>query len=477
MKFTTKVVVLILAISGISIIGGFYSSLKGDKVPQQEMLNASEKSQIVEILEEDLINGVDSIVDRYRQHYHFSGQVLVNYKGYRVFQENVGYSNPKKRTSIDSNKAYQLASVSKQFTAMATMMLAESNELSYDDRVVKYFPSFPYRDITLRHLLNHTSGLPNYMWLIEKKYSDTSQAYNDDVIDLLAEYELYLNFKPGTRFSYSNTGYVILASIVEKASGKRFDIFLKDRIFEPLNMNNSFVFSKALNKLYPSKVEGYRGNGHYYRPVPYNEHDGIVGDKGVYSTAEDLYKWDQALYNNKLIPKHEKEEAFQRATLKNGNQVDYGYGFRLEEQNGKKVVYHNGLWNGFRTSVKRHVEDTFTVIALNNTDSEVKGDLVRNLEQYLQANADRSKMHKLVMSTIEGASEPAIDQLKALQTQNSQWFSMAKMKQVIHFLESHDKQKMAQKLSAVQARFKRIMADNPHHENANHRKEPHSGSS
>lgn len=447
MKFTSRVILLILAISAVSITGGFLSSLKGDKVPQQEFLSSSEETAIVKILESQLVNGLDSIVNMYHNNYNFNGEVLVNYKGYKIYEGKVGYANPNKKTPIDSGKAYQLASVSKQFTAAAIMMLEEENEINYDDKVVQFFPQFPYEDITVKHLLNHTSGLPNYMWLIEHKYHSDKQPYNDEVIDLLAEQDLFLNFHPGTRFNYSNTGYVVLASIVEKVSGNRFGQFLEQRIFDPLNMDQTFVYSAALDKDYPERINGFRRYGRYYRKIEDNAHDGVVGDKGVYSTASDLYKWDQSLYKKTLLPKNQLKQAFTRARLKNGNQVDYGQGFRLEKQNGEKVVYHNGLWNGFRTSLKRQVKDTISLIVLNNTDSRVKDDLVKNLETYLHNNTSRSKMHKLVMRVLNNSSGSAVSNLKKFQNKKKQWLKPRQIKAVIQYLQSQEKEKFARKLT------------------------------
>ncbi len=459
LQFTTRVIILMFVITVASLSVSFLSTLKGDKVPQQEVLSQSEETDIAKLLESNLVEGVDSIVGLYHTNYQFSGKVMVNYKGQMIYKNGVGYANPKKGTPIDSAKPYQLASVSKQFTAVAIMMLEKEGRLNYDDRVTEYFPKFPYEAVTIKHLLNHTAGLPNYMWLLEHKYPDDKKAYNDDVINLLAENE-FLNFRPGSRFHYSNTGYVVLATIVEKVTGQSFGEFLDQQVFEPLDMENTFVYSAALDKNYPEKMNGYRKSGYYYHKVSETVHDGVVGDKGIYSTAEDLFKWDQALYNQTLIDQNQLEKAFNRVRLMNGYQIDYGYGFRIEERNGKKVVYHNGLWNGFRTSFKRHIEDTISVVVLNNTDSRVKGDLVRSLERYLQNNAQPSKLHSLVMKTIKKSSDGAIDKLKALKTDKPDWLDQNKLKRVIQYLERNKKPRMAKKLKKLYSQIDLVMAKN-----------------
>ena len=232
-------------------------------------------------------------------------------------------------------------------------------------------------------LLNHTAGLPNYMWLLEHKWDKERIPYNDDVLELMAEHKLNLYFRPGTRFSYSNTGYVILASIVEKASGERFDSFLKHNIFDPLKMNHTYVVSAAYESRSTNTLKGYYRWGRYYREISNNINDGTVGDKGIYSTAKDLYNWDQALYDNTLISEETKKEAFKPLELENGNHYPYGFGFRLRNYEEEKAVYHYGKWNGFRTGLIRFIEDSTTVIILNHTNRPGTSKITRNVKEIM----------------------------------------------------------------------------------------------
>ena len=441
MNFPTKVTLVIFAILSISFSGGYLTSMKSTNAFGGEVLTKSELTNISRILNQRVVKGVDSIITTFHEKRNFSGNVLVNYRGHKIYHKTVGYANPRKRTSLEKGMPYQLASVSKQFTAVAVMLLQDQNKIAYTDTVTQYLPQFPYKAITVRQLLNHTSGLPNYMWIVEHHWNKEEDPYNDDVVDLLAEHDLRLYFRPGTRFYYSNTGYAVLARIVEKASGQTFGDYLDKHIFKPLGMNNTFVYSSALDKDYPDRVKGFRPYGRYYREVPENRHDGVVGDKGIYSTAEDLYKWDKALYNNKILDEKQKELAFSKATLENGNDINYGFGFRLKVKNGKQVVYHNGLWNGFRTSLKRHVEDSFSVIVLNNTDSRHKGTLVRSLENYMQKHAEKSKIQQQVFNAFKydiKSVNKDFDQLTKGQTQ--------KIEQVIHYLKRNKKKAHADKL-------------------------------
>ncbi len=344
--------------------------------------NINENS-LIKLLYKEKINRIDSFLEYHKDYYTFQGNILVAEKGKIIFSESIGYANPNEKTKLKDNSIFQLASVTKQFTAMAVMMLQEQGKIAYSDTVRKYLPEFPYEGITIRMLLNHTAGLPNYMWLLEHHWNKNSPPYNDDVIDLLAKHKLNLYFRPGTRFSYSNTGYVILASIVEKASGKRFDHFLRENIFEPLDMKNSTVMCSAYQDKHPELLNGYYKWGRTYRNISPNVNDGTVGDKGVYSTITDLFKWDQSLYKNLLVSEDTKKEAFEMLELKNGNNYPYGFGFRIKDYDGHQAVYHYGKWNGFRTGIIRFIEDTNTIIILSHTNRPGTNRITRKVKDII----------------------------------------------------------------------------------------------
>lgn len=308
---------------------------------------------------------------------------------------------PGGKKPLKPSHPFQLASVSKQFTAMATLMLVDEGKLDLSDTVQRHIPYFPYEDITVEQVMTHTAGLPNYMWAIEHHWDKERAPYNDEVLKLMDSLDLNLYFRPGTRFFYANTGYITLAHLVEKVTGKRFDQFIQQRIFDPLNMESAFVYSKCWDQSFPYRLKGYRGYGYRKYQVSDNALDGPVGDKGIYATASDLYKWDQALYKNMLISDSLMQRAFQPISLKNGRTVDYGYGFRFQQHENKKVVYHNGLWHGFRTTFKRYVSDSISIVVLNNTDSRNKGILVNRLENYLHKNRKAGPIFNLVFNELE----------------------------------------------------------------------------
>jgi CubicO group peptidase (beta-lactamase class C family) len=374
----------ILLMAGIFVLPIYHSSV--NHYASAEGSNYSgqiDSEDLARVFYKEKIEQIDSFMQTHHNRFNFQGNVLVAYKGNRIYEGTFGYETPRRKKPMGKDAVFQLASVSKQFTAMATMIAIEKEILNYQDTITEFFPQFPYEGITVQMLLNHTAGLPNYMWLLEHHWNDETIPYNDDVIDLMAKHKLHLYFRPGTRFDYSNTGYVILAALIEKATGKRFDKYLEQEIFEPLGMKNSYVHSASYKDEAPRHLDGYKYWGRGYRRIPATVNDGTVGDKGIYSTMIDLYRWDKALYENTLVSEKTMQKAFEAVKLKNGNHYPYGFGFRLREREGKKVVYHYGKWNGFRTGIIRYIEDTSTIIILNHTDRPYNSRITKNIHKIL----------------------------------------------------------------------------------------------
>ncbi|PTX14169.1 CubicO group peptidase (beta-lactamase class C family) [Pontibacter mucosus] len=308
---------------------------------------------------------LDSIFTYLHKRKGLNGTVLVTKYDEVVYTGAFGYGDFRSKDSLHTQSVFQLASVSKQFTAMAVMMLQEQGKLQYDDSVQQHIPDFPYHGITIRQLLTHRSGLSNYTYFSDELWHDRKvPIYNDDVLKIMAEHRPNPYFRPDARFDYSNTGYFLLASIVERASGMPFSEFLQQRIFKPLQMTNTFTFSDSLvygNKLV---VPGHTG-GRRKRWPDYL--DTVLGDKGMYSTVEDLYKWDQALYTNKLVKQETLEKAFTGSRQERKKDEDYGFGWRIKQvPNGDTVVYHGGLWHGYATYLLRNPNDHSALIILSN---------------------------------------------------------------------------------------------------------------
>lgn len=383
--------------------------LFGASIKKEEMVSTSAKEKIEQMFYQEKAKKIDSILQYKAKKYFFNGNVLVAYKGNCIYNESFGYADILRRKKLERDDIFQLASVSKQFTAMAIMILKEKNLLSYDDSVTKYIPEFPYPRITIRMLLNHTSGLPNYYWLDEHCWKGENAPNNEDIIKMLAEEKLNLYFRPGSRWDYSNTGYVILASVVERISDQSFSSFMKENIFDPLQMYNSFVYSSTTGDLEKNKLIGYYYRGRNYRTIPETVNDGAVGDKGVYSTTADLFKWDQALYHNRLVSAKTFNEAISTFKLRNKYEIPYGFGFRIRNRNDKKIAYHHGKWNGFRTSMLRYVEDTNTVIVLNHTSSSLNYSIIREIQQVLDDSTSTDLTHEVVASILDNGLDRAVD--------------------------------------------------------------------
>jgi CubicO group peptidase (beta-lactamase class C family) len=187
------------------------------------------------------------------------------------------------------------------------------------------------------------------------------------MIRILSEQNARLNFKPGTRFYYSNTGYAILASVVERISGQSFGSFVTDHIFRPLDMENASVRIPSTRAPDPFYLTGYRRSRALSNSFVTVMHDGIAGDKGVYASMIDLFKWDQALNGDLLVPRQSIQQAFTAGRLENKREIPYGFGFRLDYEGNSKVVYHYGRWSGFRTAFVKYLPDNLTIIVLDNT--------------------------------------------------------------------------------------------------------------
>ena len=329
-------------------------------------------------LEEVKLNALFKRLDRAFDNRIFSGTVLIAIDGQIVFEKSVGYSNPEDSSPFVENSSFRLASVSKQFTAMGIMMLKEEGKLDFDDDIRKHLPTLPYEGVTIRHLLHHIGGLPDYMSLFSKHWDKgvaddkKKTAFNKDLVQLFSDHQPQRDFAPGERYQYSNTGYVLLGSIIEAASGQGIHEFFRERIFDPVGMNDSFAFSPDEKLFHPdNRVYGFQwSDKESFVEVDWNYLNGMVGDGGIYASARDLLKWDQALYGDELVSRETLDEAFTAGKLNNGKDTGYGFGWAISRSKDRGlVVSHGGHWVGFRTSIERQVDRKLTVIVLSNNST------------------------------------------------------------------------------------------------------------
>ena len=304
----------------------------------------------------------------------FNGVVLYAEKGRIVFEKAYGYRNVHRgRNPLQTGDAFQLASGSKMFSAMAIMILKHEGKVDYDTDIRHYLPGFPYPDVTLRLLMNHRSGLPRYMSLAQKEWKNKRKPMdNDAMLRLLETYHPDRYFAPNTGFHYCNTNYALLANIVERITGIHFEDFIKQKIFQPLHMDSSFVYNmRGMNRvpLYVEKgVPGYYRKGWRWREMTNDYLNGVLGDKNVYCSAEDLYKFDRSLDEFTLLPDSVIREAFVPGSPRYWRRHDnYGFGWRIRG-GMDSTVYHFGWWKGFRSFNIRDMKHHKTLIVLTNTE-------------------------------------------------------------------------------------------------------------
>ena len=325
-------------------------------IPQASVLAVEERQRIrvkSEIFFASLLDGSG-----------FNGGMIVAKGGNIVFEKYKGFINIDGKDSINSSTSLHIASVSKTFTAMAVLKLQEQGKLNIEDPVTKYFPNFNYEAVTIKTLLNHRSGLPNYLYFMEKVgWITDSIIQNKDVLNWLIERKGFIKDigKAETRFNYCNTNYALLALIIEKVSGQTYPHFMQENIFDPLGMKNTFVHFKGDNKI-RSKSFDWRG-----REIPDNYLDAVYGDKNIYSTPRDLLIWDRALSDTQFLKAKSLALAYTPYSNERPGIKNYGLGWRMNVyDDGKKIIFHNGWWHGNNAAFIRVLKDDATIILISN---------------------------------------------------------------------------------------------------------------
>jgi len=302
--------------------------------------------------------------------------VMVIKDGRTLLSKGYGLANRETKEAFGLDTPSLIGSMAKQFVAMAVMILAERGSLSFDDPLTKFFPEFslPGQQITIRHLLNHTSGLPEFEDLLHNQMKVDFVTGKKGRIEVTAKDVLTAyaqrkeaRFKPGERYEYNNGGYVVLSHVVEMASGKSFSNFVRENIFQPLEMDNSFFAEE------PRLKTAYRAIGYFreWHGLKVSDYLDVLklynGSASIFSTAEDLRKWDQALYTEKLVKESTLKEAITPGKLNDGSVLNYGFGWELFRSKGTLYMMHEGGWGGFKSFIFRIPDQRFAVIALSNS--------------------------------------------------------------------------------------------------------------
>ena len=311
-----------------------------------------------------------------------NGVVLYAEQGEVVYEQAFGWRDLSKRQkdSLRVDDAFQLSSDSKMFTAEAIMLLKADGKLDYDDEVRKHIPEFPYEGVTIRHLLHHRSGLPRYDSMADEFWPDRKKPFsNEAMITMLAEKKPEPYGTPGGGYFYNNINYALLASVVERVSGQHFEDFMRERIFEPCDMTHSYIYSMrddtVVSLFMPVEVHGHD----MYRRGPVKTQNdylnGVMGDKIMFSTVEDLYKYNLALDSGLLLPDSLQNEAFVPGSEKWKNDENYGFGWRMSKEH-PDTYFHFGWWKGYRSLIVREMAHRRFLAILTNTTVLIPSEVI-----------------------------------------------------------------------------------------------------
>jgi CubicO group peptidase (beta-lactamase class C family) len=310
------------------------------------------------------VSTVDALFAPYAGPEDPGASVVVIHEGRAVLSRAYGLAELPERTPATPRTHYRLASLSKQFTAMAIMRLAEEGKLRYDDRVADVLPGFPAHasEVRIRHLLHHTSGIWDYEAFVPD--TQTVQVKDRDVLQLLSRASR-THFPPGTAVRYSNSGYAVLALIVEQVSGMPFARFLRERVFTPAGLNSTVAHEEGLSTV-PHRAYGYVADAQGFRPRDQSATSAVLGDGGIYSSVEELVAWDRALDTHGLVGEATRKLAWTAPALPDGTSARYGFGWFIDDDGGRPRLSHHGETSGFTNAIVKYPEQRLTVIVLTN---------------------------------------------------------------------------------------------------------------
>ncbi|HVX49065.1 MAG TPA: serine hydrolase domain-containing protein [Chitinophagaceae bacterium] len=304
----------------------------------------------------------DAVEDYYNKHLAntgFNGAILVAKNGQIIFEDYKGFINFKTQEPITENTSFHLASISKTFTGMTVLRLWEQGRIHLDDEVTKYLPSLPYKGITIKMLLSHRSGLPDYLNFMDNLWNKKKKATNEDVLNYMAAHKPKVLASPGRVYHYNNTNFMLLALVIEKITQQPYPQYMRDSVFTPLGLKNTWVFSiKDTANYRPTYIGRW--------PYPMDHLDCTYGDKNIYSTVRDLFIWDKALYQHTFVKASTLAMAFMPESNEHKTMHNYGLGWHLYFNHGDTIIYHNGKWHGENNNFTRFVQQKATLIILGN---------------------------------------------------------------------------------------------------------------
>lgn len=351
-----------------------------------------------------MVEKIDQLFTKKFENDRFSGNILVAKNGESIYTGTFGLSDYRGNRNLTTNSLFELASVTKPMTAIGIMILEEQSKLDYEDPINKWLPNFPYPTVTLRHLLTHTSGLPDYMELFDQYWDRTKIAINADVLSMLEKYKPLPYFKPGEKYEYCNTGYVCLAAVIEFVSGMSYASFMQDNVFTPSGMSRTKVMNLRFK---PEIVDDfaygfikYTNNEDFHLPEELSEFDyvnyldGIQGDGMIHSTINDLLSLDRALKNGVLLKGLTIQLGLSPIITKDGKETPCGFGWFMDYMKpfGTRIS-HSGGWPGYSTNLSCYLDKDYTIIILSNVEYKTADgnqerieDLVKEIEGYIFEN-------------------------------------------------------------------------------------------
>lgn len=338
-----------------------------DTIPKYDSLNWAKEYKFGKVDKQDFARKRSFMEQFYKEFWekgNVSGGIIVAQHGKIIFEAYSGYSDIENQIPITAETPIHIASISKVLTSLAVLKLVENKKIDLNEKVSKYLKGFPYEDVRVEDLMNHRSGLPNYLHLSDDKnyWDNRKKMTNQDLLDIFINLKPAAINAPGKKFAYNNTNFVMLALIIEKVTGLSYPQAMKHIVFNPLGMKNTFVMEFDKDSARVSK--SYYNNGKLWA---YDHLDKTYGDKNIYSTPRDLLAMDIAMYSDKFLPKELKEKAWKGYSYESKGVKNYGLGIRMMEwENGSKILYHNGLWHGNNTVYVRDFNHEATIITLGN---------------------------------------------------------------------------------------------------------------
>lgn len=360
-----------------------------------DSLTVSHKPKIdYATLLDDKLNTFTSKINYSAKRSRFNGVALIAYKNQIIFEKAYGYKDPVAKDKLITHSSFELASVSKQFTAAAVLKLVELGKVDLDKPLSDYFPDFKFKNIRIHDLLKHSTGLWDYMYLTEAHWNKPTAPNNQEIIKLISKHQNNLSFSPGRRFDYNNSNYAILAGLVEKISGHSFEDFLQEHFFEPYCVEETYVGVESRAKI--NVLNAFQPYRRSFLRLPPSFHNAALGDKGIHTTAKSLWVWFKALKNYESLSEYSVNKMFNRDSYKH---YQYGMGFRTKvDYKGSLEVYHDGLWDGFRNGLHYFPEKDLTFIVLSHTQNKNKSYFQNHLERQAKAMVDAIKTNKTLIT-------------------------------------------------------------------------------